>query len=450
MGIVKEDVMEEREPIQADLVIEGGWVLTMVDDTPPLEQARVVIKEDRIIKIDENQQNMKVEALEVIDASKGLVMPGLVNGHCHTAMTLFRGLADDLPLKPWLFEKIFPAEDKHLNPDNVYWGTLLGCVEMMISGTTTFSDGYYFQDDAIRAVHRAGLRAIVAQGVIDFPAPGVPDPSKNLDVGRTFLEKWQEYSELITPGLFCHSPVTCSKETLTGAKTLCEQFSVPLQIHLAETKEEVHEIHNKTGWKPAQYLENIGLLTHNLIAAHAIHLEEAEIVRLSRRGTKIVHVPECNMKLASGIAKVMKMIEEGILIGLGTDGCASNNNLDLFEEMDKAAKLQKVSTDNPVSLKATTALKMATTWGAHVLGLGDEIGTLEAGKKADIIVIDLEKPHLTPFYHPASSLVYAANGSDVRDVVVNGKILVRDRRVLPVDPDEIMDRVKAIGRTIKA
>ena len=441
--------MEEKEPIHADLVIEGGWVLTMVGDTPPLEQARVVVKEGRIVQVDDSQHDMRVEALEVIDATGGLVMPGLVNGHCHTAMTLFRGLADDLPLKPWLYEKIFPAEGRYLNPENVYWGTLLGCVEMMASGTTTFSDGYFFQDDAIQAVHRAGLRAVMAQGIIDFPAPGVPEPSKNLEVGRAFLEKWQGFSELISPGLFCHSPVTCSRETLRGAMSLCKQYSVPLQIHLAETREEVHEIINKTGLRPAQYIEEIGLLAHDLVAAHAIHLEEEEITLLSKGGVKIVHVPESNMKLASGIAKVMKMIEEGIPLGLGTDGCASNNNLDLFEEMDKAAKLQKVSTGNPVSLKATTALKMVTAWGADVLGLGEEIGTIEKGKKADIIVIDLEKPHLTPCYHPASTVVYAANGGDVRDVVVNGKILVKEGRILHVDLEEIMDRVNAISRTIR-
>lgn len=441
--------MEENGPMQADLVIAGGCVLTMVDNAPPLEQTTVVVKEGRIVQIGDGHTGMQVEALEVIDATGGIVMPGLINGHSHTAMTLFRGLADDLPLKPWLYDKIFPAEGKYLNPENVYWGTLLGCAEMMASGTTTFSDGYFFQDDAIQAIHKAGLRAVVAQGIIDFPAPGVPEPSKNLDVGRAFIEKWQKYSEVITPGLFCHSPVTCSKETLVGAMRLCEQFSVPLQIHLAETKDEVHEIIKKTGLKPAQYLENIGLFAHDLIAAHAIHLDEEEIILLKNGGAKIVHVPESNMKLASGIAKVVKMIDVGIPIGLGTDGCASNNNLDLFEEMDKAAKLQKVSTGNPVSLEAMTALKMVTAWGADVLGLGEEIGTIEVGKKADIIVIDIEKPHLTPCYHPASTLVYAANGGDVRDVVVNGKILVREGRVLAVDIEEIMDRVNAISRTIR-
>ncbi|MBW1862933.1 MAG: amidohydrolase, partial [Deltaproteobacteria bacterium] len=376
-------------------------------------------------------------------------MPGLVNAHSHTAMTLFRGLADDLPLKQWLFEKIFPAESKYLNSETVFWGTLLGCLEMIASGTTTVLDGYFFQDETVRAVHRSGLRALIAQGVIDFPAPGVSDPKENLKKGKEFIEKWIGFSDLITPGLFCHSPVTCSDRTLRSAMEISGDFHLPLQIHLSETSEEVIEIKNKTGQSPVHYLDKLGLLNDGLIAAHAVHVDNEEMELLARKNVKIVHVPESNMKLSSGVARVSEMIRMGLTVGLGTDGCASNNNLDLFQEMDSAAKMGKVFTLNPVNMDAGTVLKMATSWGAKILGLEKEIGTIEVGKKADIIVVDLQSPHLVPLYNPLSTLVYSASGADVKDVIVNGEILMKERAFQNLDPNEIIERVSAISRKIR-
>jgi 5-methylthioadenosine/S-adenosylhomocysteine deaminase len=433
----------------ADIIIQGGMLLSMVDGEAPLPNATVLIKGDRIAGIHDTEIRDPIfQEVPVIDARDGLIMPGLINAHGHTAMTLFRGLADDLPLKQWLFEKIFPAEANHLTAETVYWGALLGCVEMIASGTTTISDGYFFQDATVKAFHEAGLRSLVAQGVIDFPAPGVPDPKDNLKVGRDFIEQWLHFSDLITPGLFCHSPSTCSETTLREAMQISQLFSLPLQIHLSETKEEVQEVTRSAGQKPGLYLDRLGLLTERLIAVHAVHLDDEEIALLARRNVKIVHAPESNMKLSSGAARVSDMLKAGITLGIGTDGCASNNNLDLFLEMDAAAKLDKVFTLNPVNMDAETVLRMATSWGAKILGLEKDIGTIEVGKKADIIVVDLNSPHLTPFYNPYSVLVYSASGSDVKDVIVNGKILMKDRKLCTLDPDLIMDRVNHISRKI--
>jgi 5-methylthioadenosine/S-adenosylhomocysteine deaminase len=435
--------------INPDIIIDGGTLLTMVEGHAPRNNACVLIKGDRIVHVGEMDKTIKYpENSEIIDARNSIIMPGLVNAHAHTAMTLFRGLADDLPLKQWLFEKIFPAESTHLNPETVYWGTLLGCLEMIASGTTSVIEGYFFQDETVRAFHRAGLRAIISQGVIDFPAPGVVDPTENLRVGRTFIEKWLDFSELITPGLFCHSPITCSEQTLRRAMEISQSFSLPLQLHFSETSEEVDEIMEKTGQRPAFYLDRLGLLQKCLIAAHAIHLSAEEIALLVRRGVKIVHAPESNMKLASGLAKITDMIERGLTVGLGTDGCASNNDLDLFLEMDTVAKVHKGFSLDPVSMDAKTILKMVTSWGAKIMGFEKTLGTIEVGKKADIIVIDLGSPHLIPLYNPYSSLVYTANGGDVTDVIVNGRILLKDRVFQTLDPNEIMERVAVISRKI--
>ena len=433
-----------------DIIIEGGLLLTMVEDQGFIEDARVLIKGDKISDILTSfDEERSFEGIETIDAKNCIIMPGLINSHCHSAMTLFRGYADDLPLKQWLFEKIFPAEAKYLSPDSVYWGSLLACLEMIASGTTSFIDGYFFQDETFRAAHQSGLRALIAQGVIDFPAPGISDPKKNLVVGREFLEKWTNFSDLITPGLFCHSLVTCSDNTLIQAKKISQEFGLPLQIHLSETLEEVEEVIKRTGQRPAQYLNELGLLGDDLIAAHSIHLNPDEIELLYKNNVKVVHVPESNMKLSSGVAKISDMIHKGIEIGIGTDGCASNNNLDMFQEMDTAAKIAKVMTLDPVNMPAESVLKMATLGGARMMGLEQEIGTIEKDKQADIIVIDVNSPHMVPLYNPISLVVYSASGADVKDVVVNGQILLKDRIFQTLDPDEIQDRVMSLSMQIR-
>jgi 5-methylthioadenosine/S-adenosylhomocysteine deaminase len=435
---------------QPDLIIEDGTLLTMVEGEKPIQHATLLIQGGRIAGIlTSREEPSSFKGAQVLDARDCIIMPGVVNAHGHTAMTLFRGLADDLPLKQWLFEKIFPAEAKHLNEQTVYWGALLGCLEMTASGTTTVSDGYFYQDATARAFQKAGLRALIAQGVIDFPAPGVPDPTQNLVVGKKFIERWEHVSELIRPGLFCHSLTTCSDKTLQEAMRLSQEFSLPLQIHLSETEEEVEEVIRRTGIRPVLHLDRLGLLNERLIGVHAVHLEDEEIEILARSKVKIVHCPESNMKLASGMARVTEMLKKGIVLGLGTDGCASNNNLDLFKEMDTAAKLGKVRTLDPVNMGAATVLKMATVWGAKVLGLEKEIGTIEVGKKADIITVDVNKPHLVPLYNPMSTIVYSASGSDVKDVVVNGRVLMKNRTFTALDAEEVMAKVREISEKIR-
>jgi len=433
---------------EGGLVIDGGTLVTMAGGQAPVEGGRIVVSDGRIADVGTMDQVPlpRQGPFDTIDARHCIVLPGLINAHSHAAMTLFRGFADDLPLKQWLFDKIFPAEAAYLSHETVYWGAMLACLEMIASGTTCFVDGYFFEDETVRAAHVAGLRGLCAQGVLDFPAPGAPDPRKNLDIARQFMEKWTGFSELIMPGIFCHSPLTCSGDTLRRSWELSREYGAPLQIHLSETGEEVRETLLRFGKRPVHYLDHLGMLDSSLMAAHGVHLSLEEIERLAGAGVRVVHVPESNMKLASGVAPVTAMLRAGIAVGLGTDGCASNNDLDLLCEMESAAKSAKVFDQDPLSLNAKTALGMATTGGAVVMGLEAEIGTLEKGKRADIIIVDLGNPHLCPVYDPISLLVYAANGSDVRDVVVNGRVLMRHREFLTIDADEVMGRVREISK----
>jgi 5-methylthioadenosine/S-adenosylhomocysteine deaminase len=444
------DPPTEQGDLPVDLAIHAGILLTMVNEIP-IEGATIWIEDGVITWIGKSDKSTPPlpRKTQVIDAQDAVVMPGLINAHAHAAMTLFRGFSDDLPLKTWLFERIFPAEARWLNPETVYWGALLGCLEMIGSGTTTFADGYFFQDATVRAAHKAGLRALVAQGIIDYPAPGVPDPAQNLRVGREFMERWTGVSGLIRPGLFVHSPVTCSDKTLTEAFHLSLDFGSPLQIHLSETVEEVQALIRRTHLRPVFHLNQLGLIHPALIAAHAIHLDEEEVDLLAEKGVKPVHVPESNMKLSSGVARVSEMIRRGLKVGLGTDGCASNNDMDLLQEMDTTAKLGKVFNEDPTNLRAKDVVKMATAWGAAVLGLENEVGTIAVGKRADIIVVDLKRPHLRPVYDPYSLLVYSANGSDVRDVIVNGRVLMKDRVFQTVNAQEVMGRVREIAKKIR-
>ena len=443
---------EKRSPHGPDVIIEGGLVLTMAEGTAPIENGRILISDGIIVDVQGKPYDVRVkeesEAMgsdaEFIDAKGCLVMPGIINAHTHSAMTLFRGYADDLPLKKWLFEKIFPAEAKYLNEESVYWGSLLACMEMIRNGTTSFVDGYFYQNETLRAAHQAGLRGLIAQGVIDFPAPGVPDPSENLKRAQEFIERWYGLSDLITPAIFCHSPVTCSETTLEKARKISDDFGLPLLLHLSETMDEVGEILNRTGMRPVIYLDKMGLMDSTLIAAHAVHVDEGEMEILSEKRVKVVHLPESNMKLCSGISPVKKMIQKGVTVALGTDGCSSNNDLDMFLEMDTAAKISKVYDSDPVGLDARTVMKMATLWGADFPCHHNNIGTIVKGKRADIIVIDLKNPHLCPVYDPYSLMVYSASGADVRDVIVDGRILMKNRGFLTLDCPEVIARVKEI------
>ncbi len=434
----------------ADLLISGGLVLTMSQKQELLDDGAVAVSGSRITAVGEaSVLRRQIRAAETLDASGCLVMPGLINLHTHAAMTCFRGLADDLPLQEWLQEYIFPAEASHINEETVYWATLLAVVEMIRSGTTTFCNGYFYEDGAARAVVASGIRAVLAQGVVDFPAPDIPDPRINLKAAEAYILRWRGKSSRLVPSIFCHSPYTCAPETLIGAKEICREHGVLFQIHLAETQAELDQIQQQYGRRPVDHLETLGLLDAKTLCHHAVRVNEREIDLFVSRAVGVSHNPESNMKLASGVAPLPKMLAAGVKVGLGTDGCASNNNLDMFQEMDTAAKLHKVHQGNPALSSALEIATMATNGGAAVLGMAEHIGSLEPGKKADLIIIDLNQPHLTPMYEPCSHLVYAARGADVRDVVIDGRLLMRRRQLLVADEREIMDRVREIADAIR-
>lgn len=434
-----------------DLIITNGNILPLVDYQP--DQARPALIRPGYVRI-KNRMILAVGSMaelpagtaaeQTIDADGGLVMPGLVNTHCHAAMTLFRGLADDLPLMTWLNEHIFPAEAAHVNPDMVYWCTRLAIAEMIRSGTTTVADGYFHEEAAARAFMDCGFRAVAAQGVIDFPAPGAPDPAKNIDNAAGFLDNWWQKSELVTPAVFCHSPYTCSPETLARAKKLAREKGRKFFIHLAETSAEIEKIKKLYNTTPVRLLDSLGLLDRDTVCVHCVWLDEEELDILVRSKAAVAICTKSNMKLASGIAPLKEMLRRGIPVGLGTDSCASNNSLDLFSEMTAGAMLHKVNDMDPTAMPAGQMIHLAARGGAEVLGLDEIIGSLTPGKAADIIIIDLNQPHLTPFYNP-DLLVYTARGPDVSTVIINGRIVMQDRRLLSFDLDKTMLKVREMS-----
>jgi 5-methylthioadenosine/S-adenosylhomocysteine deaminase len=389
-----------------------------------------------------------IKATKIIDAKGGLVLPGLVNGHTHAAMTLFRGLADDLPLMQWLENYIFPAE-RNMDAEFVYTGTLLALAEMILSGTTTFCDMYLFEEEVAKAAKKAGVRCLVGEVLYDFPSPNYGSVGNGLEYTESLIQKWRD-DPIVSIAVEPHSLFTCSPELLMASNELALKHRVPLIIHVAETLNEVSEIKGKYGKTPIEHLDSLGLLGAHLIADHCVHLGPSDIKKMAEHGVKVVHNPESNMKLASGIAPVPELIKQGVTVGLGTDGCASNNNLDLFSEMDTAAKLHKVHAMDPTVVDAVTVLRMATIQGARALGLQDITGSLEIGKKADVIVIDTHKPHLTPMYNAVSHLVYAASGNDVTHSVINGKLVMEDRKLLTLDLDEIIARSREKSVLVKS
>jgi len=434
-----------------DILITGGTLLTMEPPAEIIEEPIIGIRDGKILFIDTSchSSDHSREAHDVIDASGSLILPGLVNTHTHLPMVLFRGLADDVPLMTWLNDHIFPAEERFINRETVYSASLLAIAEMILSGTTTFCDGYFFEGSVARAVIASGIRGIVSQGFIDSPVPNRPDPTKHVVAAETFMKKWRDRSPLLTPALICHSPYICSPDTLKAIKAVSRDHGSLFQIHLAETREEVAILGERYGKKPVQYLQGLDLLDKDTVAAHCIWLEEDELDLLSQSEVKVAHTPESNMKLGAGVAPVPEMLRRGIDVGLGTDGCASNNNLDLFGEMGMCAKVHKVFSSDPTVMKAEEVVEMGTLGGARVLGMADRIGSIAPGKCADIVLVDMNRPHLTPLYRPFSHLVYCASGSDVVTSIIGGRVVMRDRRLLTIDLPSVMDEVRKIGDAIR-
>jgi 5-methylthioadenosine/S-adenosylhomocysteine deaminase len=434
------------KPKSADILVTNGTVLTLDAGDTEIINGAVAIAKDTITAVGAADEFGDWSVSQEIDANGGIIMPGLINCHTHAAMTCFRGLADDLQLMTWLNDHIFPAEAK-LDEHKVFWGTLLACAEMIMSGTTCFCDMYLYEDAVARAAKEAGVRAVVGEVLYDFDSPNYGPIEKGFEYTQTLTDTWKG-DPLVSIAVEPHSTYLCAPELLKRASNLAQTFNLPLVIHLAESKSEVEQIRKRYGRTPVEHLAELDGLAPNVIACHCVELTPNDITLLQRSDVKVAHNVESNMKLASGVAPIPSLLKEGICVGLGTDGCASNNDLDLFLEMDTVAKLHKVKTLDPTTMDARTVLRMATIQGARVLGLGESIGSLEKGKKADLIIIDTHKPHLTPMYNPVSHLVYAARGSDVRTSIINGAIVMEDGHLKTIGLKSVLNNITRIAQEI--
>jgi len=437
-----------RPDAQANLLITGRYVFLQDADKAIIENGGVAVQGDTIIETGPGDTlREKYPGAELIAEEHGLVMPGLVNTHTHAAMTCLRGLADDLPLMQWLQEYIFPVEAK-LTSEMVYRSTLLSIAEMIKSGTTSFCDMYLFAKDAARATADTGMRAWIGEILHDSSSPNYGE----LESGVTYVDElFAMYANhpLINITVNPHAVSTCSPDLLKKLKKSAEKHDALYIIPLSETDDEVKRALERFGVTPVMHLENLGLLDSKVVANHCVVLDRQEIDLLARRGVKVAHCPESNMKLASGVAPVPEMLGAGITVGLGTNGSASNNNADMFGEMNSGAKLHKAHRLDPTAMTAAETLEMATIGGAGVLAAGDEIGSLEPAKKADLIVLDLNQPHLTPLYNIPSHLVYAARGADVIHSIINGKVVMRNRKLQTIDEKNVLADMVRMGEKIR-
>lgn len=423
----------------ADQIWTAGYVVTMDAQHRVIENGAIAISGTNIVAVGPRAEvEAKFHAAARLDRPNAILIPGLINTHTHAAMSLLRGIADDRTLQDWLEHYIFPAEKKNVTPQFVLDGTRLACLEMMLSGTTTFTDMYYFEDRVAEAAKEAGMRGVVGDSVIDFPAPDAKTPDDALAWTEGFLKRYGN-DPLIVPAVAVHSPYTCSAATLKKARALADRYHAPMLIHVSETKRENEDSIKAHGMTPAAYLDSLGFLKPGTVAAHGVWLTDADIELFRDRGVGVAHCPASNMKLASGVAPVVKMLAAGLAVGLGTDGPAgSNNDFDLMRDMYLAAVLQKVSSANPRVLPAQQALDLATMGSARVLGMQAMIGSLEPGKRADMIMLRLDRPHAVPMYDVYSQIVYALTGSDVEDVMVNGRTIVRAGASLTLDAARVM------------
>jgi 5-methylthioadenosine/S-adenosylhomocysteine deaminase len=435
----------------ADWIWTGRYVITMDASHRIIENGAVAVRGERIVAVGTRAAiEARFQPKQRLDRPDAILAPGLINTHTHAAMSLFRGVADDLKLQDWLNKFIFPAESKNLSPDFVRWGTRLGVLEMLLGGTTTFTDMYYFEDVVAEVAKEAGMRGVLGETIIGFPVADAKTPADSLRFTEKYLTRFHN-DPLIVPAVAPHAIYTNSDETLKAARALANKYGAPLVIHISETKKENDDELAKRRATPVKTLDALGVFNSRTVAAHCVWVNDADMAVLKGRGVGVAHCPSSNMKLASGVAPVLKMRAMGIAVGLGTDSSAgSNNDVNMFEEMDLAAKLQKVTTLDPQALPASAALEMATIAGARVLGLEKEIGSLEAGKRADLIAVRLDRANAVPLYDPVSQIVYALKASDVRDVMVNGKPVVRDARILTLDEPQILAKAAEYGLKVKA
>jgi 5-methylthioadenosine/S-adenosylhomocysteine deaminase len=440
-----------KEAVGVDLLVTDGTIVTMDGERRVIENGQIAVRGDTIVAVGRGPLFPKGTIVkQTIDAKGALILPGFINGHTHVPMTLLRGLRDDVTLDVWLKNYIFPAEARNVNEEFVRWGTRLAAAEMIRGGVTTFADMYYFEDAIAEETKAAGMRGVLGETWLDFPAPDNKSEAEMAAYTEKFLKRWQGDS-LIHAAPAPHSIYLCSAKTLHDAQALAQKYRAPILIHVAEVKKELDDSLAKNQGTPVQYMNRIGLLGPDIIAAHCIFVDEADRKLLAEKGVGCVHNPSSNMMLASGVAPVIEERAAGIPVGLGTDGPAgSNNDLDLMEEMDLAAKLQKISKNDPRALGAQAVVEMATIEGAKALHMEKEIGSLEAGKKADLILISLDEPNAVPMYDVYSQLAYALKGSDVETVIIGGRVVMRDHRLLTIREAEVLAKAREYGKKVEA
>jgi 5-methylthioadenosine/S-adenosylhomocysteine deaminase len=440
----------QNEGLPADLLIVGGTVVTMDAAYRLIDDGAVAIRGDSILAVGTRSElSAQYATQKTLDARGALILPGLINGHAHAAMSLFRGLADDLALDEWLQKHIFPAEAHNVNEEFVARGTRLSVLEMLRGGITTYADMYYFEDVVARVTKEAGMRGILGETIVDFPAPDNKTPAEALAYAQDYVTKWKD-DPLISPAVAPHAIYTCSEKTLLDSAALARRNRVPILIHISEALFEIEQSRKKQALSPVSYLGKIGFLGPDVVAAHCIWVDAADVALLKHFSVGCIHNPSSNMKLASGVMPVVDFLASGQAVGLATDGAASNNSQDIFEEMDTAAKLQKIARMDPRALPAVQVVEMATLGGARALHMDKLIGSLEPGKKADVIFVDTSGPHATPMYDVYSQLVYALRGSDVKTVIVGGKLLMENHHMLTLDEEQILREAREYQKKLSA
>ena len=436
--------------VNVDCIIRAEYLLTMEGDLSVLNDGAIAISGGIIKEVGTYDDISKKYSTEKVLGGKGkVVFPGLINTHSHAAMVYFRGLADDLPLQEWLEKHIWPAEDKWMSAEFVDDAVGLACLEMLKSGITTYTDQYFYQSVAAKKVSKIGMRGVLGAGVIDFPFTGYASSVEDYFTNAENLINEYKDDELITPCIAPHATYTCSPENYQRANEISEKYNTPIHTHVAETQFEISQIKDRYGKTPIEHLDALGLLTERFIAVHCVWLSDKDIDILAERKVGVSHCIESNLKLASGIAPIPKLLNAGVKVALGTDGAASNNDLSILGEMSTAAKVHKAISGDPTVLDSKTALLMATRNGADILGMGDTIGSLKAGKKADIVIADIDKPHLSPIYDIYSHITYCMRPSDIETVLVNGKIIVDNRTLTTMDEGEILCKAREWQAKIK-
>jgi 5-methylthioadenosine/S-adenosylhomocysteine deaminase len=440
----------QNADLLADILIVGGTVVTMDAVHRLIDDGAIAIRGDSILSVGKRSElSAQYATQKTLDARGALILPGLINGHAHAAMSLFRGLADDLALDEWLQKHIFPAEAHNVNEEFVARGTRLSVLEMLRGGITTYADMYYFEDVVARVTKEAGMRGILGETIVDFPAPDNKTPAEALAYAQDYITKWKN-DPLISPAVAPHAIYTCSEKTLLDSAALARRNQVPILIHISEALFEIEQSRKRQALSPVSYLGKIGFLGPDVVAAHCIWVDAADVALLKHFSVGCIHNPSSNMKLASGVMPVVDFLASGQAVGLATDGAASNNSQDIFEEMDTAAKLQKIARMDPRALPAVQVVEMATLGGARALHMDKLIGSLEPGKKADVIFVDTTGPHATPMYDVYSQLVYALRGSDVKTVIVGGKLLMENHHMLTLDEEQILREAREYQKKLSA